>query len=532
MSPAIPRLVIAGTASGVGKTTATVAIARALRARGLRVALFKCGPDYLDPTYHGRAVAGTSHNLDGWMMGRDAVLSTFAAEAAGADVALIEGVMGLFDGASPTGEVGSTAEIAKWLEAPVALVVDASGMARSVAALVQGFAGFDPALRVAAVVCNQVGSRGHLDILRQAQRSPPVIGGLPRDEAQRFPERHLGLRTADEAAIPEERFDHWGAQAEAWIGLDALLEIARRSPALPAASDAKEAPALPAASDAKEAPALPAASEAATSPGTSDAATSPAGASAAGDAPRRARIGVAFDEAFHFYYADNLRRLEAAGAELVRFSPIRDARLPDVDALYLGGGYPEVHAERLTENAALRAEIRAFAGRGGPIYAECGGLMYLTEAIRTLDGRAHPMVGLVPAEAVMCEKLQALGYVEVETQARTILGGPGLRFRGHQFRYSELRPAAPAPSPAAQAPSPDAQAPSPDAPAPSPAAQAPLPIEHAYSVRRRRGGQVAREGYRAQGVLASYVHAHWASNPLIPEGLVASAAAHREERAR
>ncbi|WP_437983916.1 cobyrinate a,c-diamide synthase [Sorangium sp. So ce117] len=499
MSRAIPRLVVAGTASGVGKTTATVAIARALRARGLQVALFKCGPDYLDPTYHARAVAGTSHNLDGWMMGREAVLSTFAAETAGADVALIEGVMGLFDGASPTGEEGSTAEIAKWLEAPVALVVDASGMARSVAALVQGFAGFDPALRVAAVVCNQVGSRGHLDILRQAQaqvnRSLPVLGGLPRDEAQRFPERHLGLRTADEAALPEERLDHWGAQAEAWIGLDALLEIARAAPPLPAAG-------------------------AAATPGA-----------AAGAQRGRARIGLAFDEAFHFYYADNLRRLEAAGAELVRFSPIGDARLPDVDALYLGGGYPEVHAERLAANAALRGEIRAFAGRGGPIYAECGGLMYLTEAIRTLDGRAHPMVGLVPAEAAMCEKLQALGYVEVETQARTILGGAGLRFRGHQFRYSELRPstrAVPVEPSAAPAPveQPPAQAPA------SPPEHAPLPIEHAYSVRRRRGGQVSREGYRTASVLASYVHAHWASNPLVPEGLVASAAAHRKERAR
>ncbi|WP_437548784.1 cobyrinate a,c-diamide synthase [Sorangium sp. So ce367] len=495
MSRAIPRLVVAGTASGVGKTTATVAIARALRARGLQVALFKCGPDYLDPTYHARAVAGTSHNLDGWMMGREAVLSTFAAETASADVALIEGVMGLFDGASPTGEEGSTAEIAKWLEAPVALVIDASGMARSVAALVQGFAGFDPALRIAAVVCNQVGSRGHLDILRQAQaqvnRSLPVLGGLPRDEAQRFPERHLGLRTADEAALPEERLDHWGAQAEAWIGLDALLEIARAAPPLPAAG----------------------------------AAATP-GAATAGAQRGRARIGLAFDEAFHFYYADNLRRLEAAGAELVRFSPIGDARLPDVDALYLGGGYPEVHAERLAANAALRGEIRAFAGRGGPIYAECGGLMYLTEAIRTLDGRAHPMVGLVPAEAAMCEKLQALGYVEVETQARTILGGAGLRFRGHQFRYSELRP-----SQRAVQVEPSA-APAPAEQPPSPSAQAPLPIEHAYSVRRRRGGQVSREGYRTASVLASYVHAHWASNPLVPEGLVASAAAHRKERAR
>ncbi|WP_437734575.1 cobyrinate a,c-diamide synthase [Sorangium sp. So ce1335] len=505
MARAIPRLVVAGTASGVGKTTTTVAIARALRARGLRVALFKCGPDYLDPTYHARAVAGTSHNLDGWMMGRDAVLSTFAAEAEGADVALIEGVMGLFDGASPTGEEGSTAEIAKWLDAPVALVVDASGMARSVAALVQGFAGFDPGLRVAAVVCNQVGSRGHLDILRQAQRSPPVLGGLPREQAQSFPERHLGLRTADEAALPEARFEHWGARAEEWIGLDALLEMARGAPALPEPAQG-----------------------ATVSPGPAQGA--PAGGARA--AAPRARIGVAFDEAFHFYYADNLRRLEAAGAELVRFSPLRDARLPEVDALYLGGGYPEAHAERLADNAAMRAEIRAFAGRRGPIYAECGGLMVLTEAIRTLDGRAHPMVGLVPAEAVMCEKLQALGYVEVETQVRTILGGAGLRFRGHQFRYSELRPtqAAPAPEPP---PAPAAQAtPAAQASPLAPAAQAPLPIEHAYSVRRRRGGQVAREGYLAQRVLASYVHAHWASNPLVPEGLVASAAAHRKELGR
>ncbi|WP_438007660.1 cobyrinate a,c-diamide synthase [Sorangium sp. So ce321] len=559
MSRAIPRLVVAGTASGVGKTTATVAIARALRARGLKVALFKCGPDYLDPTYHARAVAGTSHNLDGWMMGREAVLSTFAAETAGADIALIEGVMGLFDGASPTGEEGSTAEIAKWLEAPVALVVDASGMARSVAALVQGFAGFDPALRVAAVVCNQVGSRGHLDILRQAQRSPPVLGGLPRDAAQSFPERHLGLRTADEAALPEARFDHWGAQAEAWIGLDALLAIARAAPGLPEVAAAPAAVATAAA-----APAAVATAAVVTAATTTPA----AGEARAGAARPRARLGVAFDEAFHFYYADNLRRLEAAGAELVRFSPIRDARLPDVDGLYLGGGYPEAHAERLAENAAMRAEIRAFADRGGPIYAECGGLMYLTEAIRTLDGRAHPMVGLVPAEAVMCEKLQALGYVEVETQARTILGGAGLRFRGHQFRYSELRPARTEPPPAqaepppAQAEPPPAQAEPPPAPAaqtsPTPPAahasptsqappagasapaapaapalaEAPLPIEHAYSVRRRRGGQVAREGYRAQSVLASYVHAHWASNPLVPEGLVASAAAHRKEQGR
>src|SRR4051812_26559205 len=174
----MPRLVIAGVASGVGKTTVTVGLTRALRARGLRVALFKCGPDYLDPTYHHRAAGTASHNLDGWMMGRDAALATFARGARGADIALVEGVMGLFDGASPTGPAGSTAELARWLGAPVLLVVDASGMARSLAALVDGFARFDPELSLAGVIANRVGSRGHLDLLRQAQRDPPVLGGL------------------------------------------------------------------------------------------------------------------------------------------------------------------------------------------------------------------------------------------------------------------------------------------------------------------------------------------------------------------
>lgn len=461
MSPSIPRLVIAGVSSGVGKTTVMVALTRALRARGLRVALFKCGPDYLDPTYHARASGATSHNLDGWMMGRDAVLSTFRRQSEGADIALVEGVMGMFDGASPTGGEGSTAEIAGWLAAPVVLVVDASGMARSVAALVQGFARFDPEVNLAAVLCNRVGSRGHLDLLRQAQRSPPILGGLPKNEEQRFPERHLGLRTADEATLPEARLDRWGALAEEWVALDALLEVARSAPLIP--------PAHEEAYPEREA------------------------------RPRACSIGVAFDEAFHFYYADNLRRLEASGAELVRFSPLADARLPDVDGLYLGGGYPELHAERLAENASMRAAIVAFAERGAPIYAECGGLMVLTEAIVALDGREFPMAGLFPARAVMRDRLQALGYVEVETQTKTLLGAAGLRFRGHQFRYSELQPA-------------------------------PASAEHAYSIRRRRGGEVTREGYLSRNVLASYVHAHWASNPLAAEGFVASCAAHRNLR--
>jgi cobyrinic acid a,c-diamide synthase len=456
---AIPRLVLGGVSSGVGKTTTTIAIARALRARGMRVALFKCGPDYLDPTYHARAIGAASHNLDGWMMGRAAVLATFARASEGADIAIIEGVMGLFDGASPTGEEGSTAEIAKWLDAPVALIADASGMARSIAAIAQGFAAFDPAVRVATVIANRVGSRGHLDLLKKALRTPPVLGGFPKEEADRFPERHLGLRTADESTLPDALLDRWGARAEEWLAIDALVDVARSAP--PLASPAESI------------------------------ATSAQGA--------RCRIGLAFDEAFHFYYEDNLRRLEQLGAEIVRFSPMREARLPAVDGLYLGGGYPEAHAEALAQNEAMRAEIARFADRGGAIYAECGGLMYLTRAIVTQNGTRHAMVGVVPAEAVMCDRLQALGYVEVETQEKTILGPAGLRFRGHQFRYSELRDLA-------------------------------SDVETVYTLRKRRGGEVTREGYRAKNVLASYVHAHWASNPLVPQRFVETCAAYRDAR--
>jgi len=452
----VPRIVIAGVSSGVGKTTVSVAVARALIAQGLRVALFKCGPDYLDPTYHARAVGHSTHNLDGWMMGREAVRSTFLEATREADVAIIEGVMGLFDGASPTSEEGSTAEIAKWLEAPVALVVDAGGMARSVAALVAGFADFDPALRVAGVIANRVGSRGHAELLQKALRSSSFLGALPRDAAAGFPERHLGLRTADEEVLPASLLDAWGAVAAEWIRLDALLDLARSAPAL------------------------------ADEPKCSNSGSS------------RARIGIAHDEAFHFYYVDNLRRLEALGATLVRFSPLHDARLPEVDGLYLGGGYPEAHAAALADNHSLRADVLDFARRGGPIYAECGGLMFLTQAIRTLDGSRHEMVGLLPTEAHMRESLQALGYVEVEIQARTLMGEKGTRFRGHQFRYSTLEPEPPVEL-----------------------------LERVYALQRRRGGETTSEGYSRGNVLASYVHAHWASNPNVAAVFVDACVAFR-----
>ncbi len=257
MSHSIPRLVLAGAASGAGKTTAAVALVRALRNRGLRVAVFKVGPDYMDPTYLARAAGGSAagagrpaagagapaHNLDGWMMGRAAVRATLARASAGADIAVIEGMMGLFDGLSPRREEGSTAELAKWLSAPVLLLVDASGMARTIAAVGTGFARFDPALPLAGLLCNGVGSRGHLDLLREAAGAtaagegappagvaPPVLGGLPHRADLAFSERHLGLHAASPAALPEERIAEWGALAEEWFDIGAILEIARAAP--------------------------------------------------------------------------------------------------------------------------------------------------------------------------------------------------------------------------------------------------------------------------------------------------------------
>ncbi|MES1260934.1 MAG: cobyrinate a,c-diamide synthase, partial [Acidobacteriota bacterium] len=342
---ATPRIVIAGTHSGVGKTTVVAALCGAFRQMGLRVSVFKCGPDYLDLTYHSRAAGVRSQTLDAWMMGREGVLSTFQSASQGSDIVVIEGVMGLFDGVEPTSNAGSAAELAKWLGAPVLLVIDSAGMSRSVAAMAAGFASFDPGLRVAGVICNRVGGRTHLEMLRAASTSVPVLGGLPSDPGRSFPERHLGLRSADAASLPAALFEAWAAHAAAWCDTGRILEIARTAEDLVVAS------------------------------------------LVARSLPRRScRIGIALDEAFHFYYDENLRLLREAGAELVEFSPLAATRLPEVDGLYLGGGYPEAHAAALAENEALRREIFGFCASGKPVYAECGGLMYLCDGIRQPDG--------------------------------------------------------------------------------------------------------------------------------------------------
>ena len=450
----MPRIVLGGVSSGVGKTTLAIGLIAALRRRGLTVAPFKAGPDYLDPSHHRLAADRPAWNVDGWMMGRAAVLGTFARGAAGADVALVEGVMGLFDGASPTGLVGSTAEIAQWLEAPVVLVADAGGMARSFAALCQGYADFDAQTRVDGVVANRLGSLGHLELLQRAcqgsERAPRVLGGFPKDVGIELPERHLGLVTADPSLLTKERLDRLAALVEEWIDVDAVLELARSAPPLAALPEARTA-----------------ASQA------------------------RCRIGIALDDAFHFYYEENLHLLETAGAELVPFSPITSAHLPAVDGLYLGGGYPELFAAQLAANSSLRNEVRSFAQSDRPIYAECGGMMFLQRAVRTLDGCEHAMAGVFDGVAIMRQRRVALGYAEVELSRECLLGAPGIRFRGHQFRYSDVE----------------------DCTAPS-----------VYRVRGRRGREARAEGYAVRRTVGSYVHGHWASHPAIAARLVASCA--------
>lgn len=358
-----PRVVIAGTSSGVGKTTATLAILSALRERGHRVQPFKVGPDFIDPCHHRAATGRPSRNLDGWMLGEDLNRSIFARAAADADISVIEGMMGLFDGSSPVNEVGSTAELAKQLNAPVLLVVDGSAMARSAAAMVAGYARFDPALRVAGVLFNRVGSDGHYQLLKAAveqETNVVPVGYIRSDPAMTIADRHLGLVMSIEQ-YDDQRYLRLSSAIRETVDLGRIEALAYSCTTLP---EAVSQPVMK-------------------------------------NHGRTVRIGVAQDRAFCFYYPDNLELLEAAGAEVVLFSPLSDQVLPDVDLLYLGGGYPELHGETLAKNLTMREAIRSFAERGGPIYAECGGLMYLTESIRDFDGRSHRMVGIFPAEAVM-----------------------------------------------------------------------------------------------------------------------------------
>jgi cobyrinic acid a,c-diamide synthase len=412
----------------------------------MSVAPFKVGPDFIDPGHHALVAGRPSRNLDGWMLDRAYNRDAFQRHAHGCDVAVVEGVMGLFDGFGGADEAGSTAQMSKWLDLPVLLVVSAASMARSAAALVQGFASFDPQVRLAGVVFNHLGSRGHLDYIKEAMDAyvrTPLMGGLVRNDLLRMPERHLGLTTAEDRPLSSEQIDVLADHIESGIDMDRLLEH------------------------------LP---EVQTVSGIHLEGMAP-------DAPM-VRLGVARDQAFCFYYPDNLEWLASAGVQLVYFSPLTDGRPPeDLDGLYFGGGYPELHAKRLAENRTMRETIQRLCGLGMPIYAECGGFMYLCRELEILGGARFPMCGCFPYRTRMHERLRTLGYREVKLNTDTLLGCRGRTMRGHEFHYSDLIDTAG------------------------------NRMEQAYTVTSRKGGQQRAEGHVIHRTLGSYIHLHFGSDP-------------------
>lgn len=450
-------LIIAAPQSGSGKTTISLGLMAALTRRGQRVAPFKAGPDFIDPGYHRLVTGHASINLDGWICPAEFVQSTFRYHAATADIALIEGVMGLFDGLGASSQEGSTAQVARLTGAPVVLVVNARGMAASAAALVAGFAQFDPSVRVVGAIFNNVGSERHGRLLAEAlqQHCPQVrcLGAVPRDEQLAIPSRHLGLVTAEDNPLPPEFVDRLATLVERHINLE-LLE---------ACAELQE----------------------------------PAGTTAVSCPPQsvtdRVVIAVARDPAFCFLYEDNLRLLREAGAELAFFSPLHDQALPEgCCGIYLPGGYPELYRDQLAANQLMLAAVSRAVRQGLPVYAECGGLVYLTSGVVTQDQAAlsDPFVGIFPAQARMGSHRAALGYREVVLAQDTLLGHHGERLRGHEFHYSCLE-------------------------------GMPEQVIRAYHV-SRPGEPAVAEGFVIGRCLASYVHLHFGSNPRIAAALVAA----------
>ena len=393
----VSRVVVAGVTSGVGKTSVALGIMRGLSKRGLRVQPFKVGPDFIDPSYHSMISNRKSRNLDVWMMGRKGVLECFASACQDADVAVIEGVMGLYDGVSGKNDFASTAHVAKILDAPIVLVVDASKGARSIAAIILGFLHFDRNLQIRAVILNKVAGERHAKYIIDALADKvkvPVIGVLYRNSKVQMQERHLGLVPALELkAAKNDMISRTARYISESLDLDRVLNLCSSTVLL----DAQDSPQRPA----------------------------------------KARIAVALDESFNFYYADNLAALKRSGANLVFFSPVKDEKLPDdVHGLILGGGFPEVLADKLEGNRSMVRSIRRAVNEGMPIYGECGGLMYLTRSISRYRGerKVRKMAGIVDADTIMTGML-TLNYTDANCSA-SIFGN--MHLRGHEFHYSSI----------------------------------------------------------------------------------------------
>lgn len=447
----IPRIVIGGTQSGVGKTTISTGLMAALAKRGKKIQPFKVGPDYIDPSYHTLATKRVSRNLDSWFVDDYTIRELFIRGCQGADLAVVEGVMGFYDGFGALEERGSTAHIAKTLNAPVILIVNAQKMARSAAAIVKGYQDLDREIQINGIILNNIGSENHFKMVKEAiefYTQVPVVGFLPKNGDFTLPERHLGLVMAGEQGEIERIFANLVDQIEQSIDLELLMKIAEQ--ALPLEVPEKS--------------------------------IFPKGL------PKRIRLGVAKDDAFNFYYQDTLDLLESWGAELIYFSPLKDNCLPpDLDGLYIGGGYPELFAKPLAENQQIRKAIKEAGEAGLPTYAECGGLMYLTREIKDFQGNIFPMVGLLGARAAMQNKREAMGYVNLEVLEDNFLAFQGDVLKGHEFHWSKLE---------------DTED----------------DLVYMYSSSKR--GKSKKEGLKYKNVLASYTHIHFGSQPKLAENFI------------
>ena len=457
-----PSLLIAGTHSGVGKTTITLALMATLKKKGLRVQGFKVGPDYIDPSHHTLATGIPSRNLDTWMMGPEACLELFTRAAREADISVIEGVMGLYDGHSDGTGAGSTAHLAKLLGVPVILVLDAKGLGQSAAAMALGYKLLDPEILLAGVILNNVASKTHLEYLKkpvEGQAGLPVLAYMEKDTNLRIPERHLGLTPSQEFSENHNLYEDL-AERLIWLGKRGPQEVASLTREIP--------PQRPRVFDVgvtrRVAPTM--------------------------------RLALARDEAFHFYYQDNLDLLQSLGAQLLPFSPLRDSTLPpDADLIYIGGGFPELYASQLEANLPMREAVRQSAEKGVAIYAECGGLMYLMERLINFEGRSYDMCGIFSGASQMGKKRQALGYVTVRAREDNLLCKRGETLRGHVFHWSRLVDM-----------SGDSQ-------------------KFAYELEKGTGAvpvNIGRDGLQKDNVLASYVHVHFAQDPTLAMNLLST----------
>lgn len=454
---AAPRILIAATQSGSGKTTITCGILELLRRRGIKTQAYKVGPDYIDPTYLSIASGAPVHNLDTWLLDENKMADIFAKSANAADLSVVEGVMGLYDGGR--GGISSTAAISKLLSLPVILVIDVKSMGESAAAIAMGFRDYDKNVLLKGVIINRVGSENHRQMICEAMEKIgiPVLGIIHRDAAIAIKERHLGLLPAQE----NENSDHIKIIAdtiEKGIDLNAILALAQT--AEPLTTKETNAP----------------------------------------TAEKQVKIAVAKDEAFSFYYPESLTELERAGAELTFFSPLHDSAIPQADGLIFGGGFPEIFAKQLADNHSMKKSIKNAALEGTPIYAECGGFMYLTQSITDFEGTEHQMAGVIPAKCAMNDRLRTVGYVEAEALCDTIICPAGTTIKGHEFHFSSA----------------DANE------------KENWPC--AFTFCKKRTGEKYRAGYANGSVLGSYLHLHFAGDSSLAQNFVKNCAQHVKER--